>query len=159
MPFPYTSAAAPSPLFVSPNDSAVNLQNNILIGQDGHAYISDIGIHRAVSDSNFSRAWRYRPFRHEYEQDKELVITKDADIHALGMLAYEIYSDHKPFAEYKDSPRTIVKLVAGGFPELNKPDNMPETIWEIVQQCIDYKGKVPRPTMQDIVDRLSTVCD
>ena len=134
-------------------------QNNILIGRDGHAYISDIGIHTAVADGNIGRSWRYRPFRYEYEQDEDLEITKDVDIHAFGMTIYEIYSGHKPFADYKDTPQAIVKIVKGGFPELKKPDNMPEAIWEIVQRCTKYDGETPRPTMQSIVDFFSSTHD
>lgn len=141
------------------------------MGQDNHAYLTDIGIHEAMRKHKFTRTWRHRRFTHEYEEDVDLEITEMDDVHAFGMTVFEVclgthrlqgnfltlafekvYTRTKPFPSFPDSRKTVLTLVRNGFPQLLQPVCMPKPVWELVLACTGRNGE--RPGMREVEDRL-----
>lgn len=149
-------------------------QRNFLIDSSTHAHMSDIGIHESLRIDNFTTAWRYLPFTEEYMEDQRLNITAIHDVHAFGMMMYEVshsgyagsrtgkfthhlsqlYAKQKPFPHLKDRPQTLPRI-AMGLPNLTRPLNMPNLIWKLMQDCIS--NDTPRPTMHDVEQRLIAI--
>lgn len=77
------------------------LQSNVLIDDDGHALISDIGIYTVVSQSDFTTAniagscrWTPPEVLDPPEEDEEkplsAVLTRKTDVYAFGMTVLEV---------------------------------------------------------------------
>lgn len=77
------------------------LQSNVLIDDDGHALISDIGIYTVVSQSDFTTAniagscrWTAPEVLDPPEEDEEktlsAVLTRKTDVYAFGMTVLEV---------------------------------------------------------------------
>lgn len=57
---------------------------------NGHALLSDIGIHEALRVDNFTSAWRYRRHSSAYAEDVWLEIIREDDVYAFAMMIYEV---------------------------------------------------------------------
>lgn len=76
-------------------------KSNILIGDDGHALISDIGIHTYISQCGFSSPntlgscrWAapevLRPPEEDEEQSQCALASRETDVYAFGMTVLEV---------------------------------------------------------------------
>ena len=51
--------------------------------------MTDIGIHEALREDNFTPSWRYLPWKN-YEDDVDIVLTREDDVHAFAMTMVEV---------------------------------------------------------------------
>ncbi len=122
---------------------------NILVRPDGVVKLTDFGIARALDASGHTRHGEMlgTPNYISPEQAMGEVATEASDLYALGVVAHEMLSGHKPFD--KGTPiATALSHVREAPPEL--PDDVPEDLAELVSDLL-AKDPADRPASATIV--------
>lgn len=122
---------------------------NILIRPDGVVKLTDFGIARALDASGHTRHGEMlgTPNYISPEQAMGDPATEASDLYALGVVAHEMLSGHKPFD--KGTPiATALSHVREAPPAL--PDDVPQDLAELVDELL-AKDPADRPASATIV--------
>ncbi|MBB6087437.1 serine/threonine-protein kinase [Wenzhouxiangella marina] len=95
--------------------------SNILVDRDGKVRLLDFGIARLIEDDG-QAATRSRQFTPEYaapEQVRGEPATTSVDVHALGLLMYQLLTGTRPWAKTASTPFAYEQAV------LNEPPTLP----------------------------------
>jgi serine/threonine-protein kinase len=132
---------------------------NVFITPQGHAKIVDFGLARGeASDITHTGAILGTPNYMAPEQIRGEAIDHRADIFAVGVVLYELFSGRKPFAG--DSvASTIYKVLQTEPPLVHTVDSaLPPALSNVIQRSI-AKDKTQRyPTVRELQDALVALC-
>ena len=124
--------------------------DNILLDEEGHAYLSDFGIAIAANSvENAPSGYVVGTFAYmSPEQAMGDTLTPQSDIYSLGVLLYELLTGKQPFADTE--PRAILRRhVQEPLPSLRdlRPD-LPPGLDDIIQRAT---AKTPSDRFPDAV--------
>lgn len=105
--------------------------DNILLDQEGNAYLSDFGLAKVVTLNEVEDGITGSPAYMSPEQIKGKSITAQSDIYALGVVMYEILTGRHPFPEPRISS-LITKHLLDPLPPLTRAD-LSEKVNQIIQ--------------------------
>lgn len=105
--------------------------DNILLDQEGNAYLSDFGLAKVVTLNEVEDGITGSPAYMSPEQIKGKAITAQSDIYALGVVMYEVLTGRHPFPEPRISS-LITKHLLDPLPSLTRAD-IPERVNQIIQ--------------------------
>ncbi|MCB9436627.1 MAG: protein kinase [Anaerolineales bacterium] len=105
--------------------------DNILLDQEGNAYLSDFGLAKVVNLNEIEDGITGSPAYMSPEQIKGKAITAQSDIYALGVVMYEVLSGRHPFPEPRISS-LITKHLLDPLPALTRAD-LSEKVNQIIQ--------------------------
>ncbi|KAJ7446574.1 kinase-like domain-containing protein [Mycena latifolia] len=91
--------------------------------------------------------------------DDALPVTRESDVYAFGMLAYEMHTRALPFAEHTWAARVVVKVVGGTRPARPPPAQSPQlddTLWSLVQLCWAHDWR-RRPDIDTVLGTLAVM--
>ncbi|XP_045499325.1 tyrosine-protein kinase Shark isoform X1 [Colias croceus] len=129
---------------------------NILLASRHQVKISDFGLSRALStDSSYYKASRggkwpikwYAPESYNYG-----TFSHASDVWSYGVTLWEMFSYGKqPYGDMRGTE--VIQLVESGE-RLERPDNCPDEIYQVMLDCWAYTPEV-RPTFSKLVDVFS----
>jgi WD40 repeat protein/serine/threonine protein kinase len=120
--------------------------NNILLDEDGNAYLTDFGIAKDFANMDFDTmddSFKGTPGYMATEQLKGDPITPRADVYSLGVTLYELLEGHHPFpnANFYDQ---IFKLLNDPIPLMTRFDgDLNDALNEVIQ-CATAKNPADR---------------
>ena len=130
--------------------------SNVMVGEDGKVYLTDFGIARIVSDTQFtaSGALLGTPAYMAPEQALGEKLTAACDIYSLGIVLYELITGQVPFDS--DTPMAVIQK------HLNSPLPMPSTIRADIPSRLEMVvlkalSKAPEDRYQNVSDMLQDV--
>ncbi|KLO06696.1 kinase-like protein [Schizopora paradoxa] len=141
--------------------------HNILISRRGVPLLSDFGVSLALSQSQYSSGttvavkgtyrWMAAELLRPTDAKAQAKPDEKTDVWAFGMVIYELLSWKVPYWMLKNNIHVVLAIVNGDLP--TKPDesdepNMFKHLWELSLDC--WKEAAARPTVQQLIDRLST---
>ncbi|KAL2915508.1 hypothetical protein HK105_204910 [Polyrhizophydium stewartii] len=128
--------------------------NNVLVGDDGDARITDFGlalVKASVSATTKRKTGAVRWIAPEkYKRGYKQALAQD--VFSFGMTAYQIVSGKVPFAE--EVHDDIVKDWIKDGERPDRPDGVPDALWSIIEECWRHEPE-QRPAFRDIARRLS----
>ncbi|KAL2911178.1 hypothetical protein HK105_209365 [Polyrhizophydium stewartii] len=128
--------------------------NNVLVGDDGDARITDFGlalVKASVSATTKRKTGAVRWIAPEkYKRGYKQALAQD--VFSFGMTAYQIVSGKVPFAE--ELHDDIVKDWIKDGERPDRPDGVPDALWSIIEECWRHEPE-QRPVFRDIAWRLS----
>ena len=128
---------------------------NVLLDDAGHVYLADFGIARMVEGSPALTQTGVVTGTPQYmapEQARADKIDHRADIYALGIVAYELFSGAVPFTA--DTPvAVLMKHILDPIP-IPQPDRVPEPLLRALLKCLDKDPTARWPTAMAFVDAL-----
>ena len=122
-------------------------QANILIDHSGHAHLADFSLLTITPDQSTVISTCIQGGTVQWMSPelidpdrfglKKILLTKESDCYALGMVIYEVLSGRAPFAPLK-SPLATQKVLEGERPK--RPEGEERTsftdgIWEMLEHC------------------------
>lgn len=114
---------------------------NVLLDEDGRVYLADFGIARMVESSSGLTQTGMISGTPQYmapEQATAQTVDHRADIYALGIMAYEMFTGHVPFSA--DTPvAVLMKHVQEPMP-LPPPGSVPEPAIRAILKCAAKKA-------------------
>jgi len=144
---------------------------NILVSDDGHARLADVGLTRIAGDlstataasqtstANGANTIRWcppellDPERFGYKRGGGP--TKKSDIYSMAMTIYEVLTDKKPFYEYSDLT-AVFHIIQGARPQepnfVATPGYTKE-LWDFTSRCWDRDAS-KRPTVDHVSEAL-----
>ncbi|KIJ93065.1 hypothetical protein K443DRAFT_684810 [Laccaria amethystina LaAM-08-1] len=136
---------------------------NILIADDGHAMLTDVGINSAFVDFicvpcgrlPVALTTRYRSPGEVCCSDDVPPRTTANDVYSLASSAYEIMSGQTPF----DGMRLyniVVAVARNGHLRLPQPEGITDGLWELLQACWSI-DPMHRPNIEDVERRLGAL--
>ncbi len=129
---------------------------NVLLDDAGRAYLADFGIAKILESSGGLTASGMITGTPQYmapEQATGLKIGPRADVYALGIVAYEMFTGRVPFAA--DTPLAVLmKHVQDPLP-LPAPDVVPEPLLRALLKATSKKPEDRWPSAGAFVDALS----
>jgi hypothetical protein len=81
-------------------------------------------------------------------------VLSQTDVYALGMLAYELWSEAAPWSGYSASDDITRQVLEGRRPEI--PSSVPSDVRPLIARCW-HQDALLRPTADEIVQRLDVV--
>jgi WD40 repeat protein/serine/threonine protein kinase len=135
--------------------------DNILMDEDGNAYLSDFGIARMMK-SDFSG----QPVVNEAatlvgslgylspEQARSAVLTQQSDIYSLAIIAFELLTGQHPFQEF--SPTTqLLKHLTEPLPLIvNYRSDLPASVDDVIQRATAKKPEERYNTASEFIQSL-----
>jgi len=113
-------------------------QSNVLIDDEGHARLSDYGLHLDPQTGLLGSINIHR----DYWLSPELSLnarypTPESDIFALAYLWVEVYQLSRVFSELLEHKRLVLVENGGRPPRPKSPSGieMPDDVWSLVNQC------------------------
>jgi hypothetical protein len=129
---------------------------NVLLDDAGRVYLADFGIAKILESSGGLTASGMITGTPQYmapEQATGLKVGPQADVYALGIVAYELFTGRVPFAA--DTPvAVLMKHVQEPLP-LPPPDVMPEPLLRALLKAATKKPEDRWPTAGSFVDALA----
>lgn len=127
--------------------------SNVLLENSGHAYLTDFGIARIVSDTQFTASGMLlgTPAYMAPEQGLGSPLTAACDIYALGIVLYELITGEVPFDA--DTPMAIINQHINAplpMPRLIRQD-MPEDLEKVILKAL---AKDPADRYQSALEML-----
>lgn len=114
---------------------------NILVGHDGVARITDFGIAKALGASTQTAAGMVKG-KIRYMAPEQLtfgVVDRRADLYALGVVAFELIAGRRPF---EGTPEEVARaIILGETPDLG--EECPELPAELVELCFRMLARDP----------------
>ncbi|KAG6836667.1 hypothetical protein H0H93_005214 [Arthromyces matolae] len=146
---------------------------NILIGDNGRAYVADFGIssvsdpkilawtsHSSVASKGGSVRWQ-APELFDMENDELMRNTESSDVYAWACVCYEIFTGRIPLDHISRDPAVIYHVKSGARPTKPKADTpswslwgLNEHIWSIMSTCW-LENPARRPKISHILQGLS----
>jgi len=128
---------------------------NILLDEDGNAYLSDFGIARALgkrSDLTVTGAIMGTPAFLAPEQIQSLSVSPQTDIYSLGVVLYAMLTGEHPFPEASPGD-LIARHLRDPLPDVHDIDpSLPSGIDEVIQRAT---AKDPAERYPDVADMLA----
>jgi len=126
---------------------------NVLLDRDGKAYLTDFGIVRILSESQFTATGSLigTPAYMSPEQGKGAPLTPASDLYGLGVILYEMLTNRVPFDA--DTPLAVIhKQVYEPLPPLRavRPE-LPEGIERVVAKALAKAPDDRYPSAQALV--------
>lgn len=139
---------------------------NLLVTPDDTVKITDFGIARAVDDAPLTRTGTVMGTAHYLspEQVGGHPATARSDVYALGVVAFECLSGHRPFdgatpsdvarQHLQDDPPALPTSVPSGVRALvarcleKDPDDRPQDAAEVARVARSLQGATPGPTVE-----------
>ncbi len=131
---------------------------NILVEHDGagrfHTRITDFGIVRLAGgpaltqDGVMVGTLQYAA----PERIRDLPATPAADVYALGVIAYELFTGRRPFVGTESSQLRDAHL----HHEPVRPRDMPDSVWTVLSACLE-KDPAARPQASQLSDWLRSI--
>jgi serine/threonine-protein kinase len=130
---------------------------NVLLDEGGRVYLADFGIAKMLESSGGLTATGMITGTPQYMAPEQAMATKvgpPADIYALGIVAYEMFTGGVPFSA--DTPvAVLMKHVQEPLP-LPPPDTVPEPLLRALLKCTAKKAEDRWPTAGAFVRALET---
>ncbi|TFK39263.1 kinase-like domain-containing protein [Crucibulum laeve] len=135
---------------------------NVLIKHDGHAMLTDVGLHSAAQQCfrdiciSISECDQYK-LQDCHATDGTIPPTKVMDVHSFLLTIYAIYKGSPPFCASKNTSadEAMIRMVRKGCSSLKKPHSMPEDIWFFSERFWKYPAK--SVTMRQVIGCLERV--
>ena len=132
---------------------------NILINKHGDAKISDFGISKLIDTSSCNIFSGHTGEKGTYMwMSPEVLKHEDynykTDIYSLGLIFYFIWTEQKPFSEYKMN--TIQLMFAKFQDKLELKIENQETLNNLITNCCAYH-KETRPSTDEIIEILKNI--
>lgn len=125
---------------------------NILLDENGHAYLTDFGIAKDTVDNaqiTQNNAILGSPAYLAPEQIKGEEVTQQSDIYSMGILIYELLTGTVPFDE-ETAAALLYKHLAEPVPDITQQfSDIPPSINEIIQKAT---AKEPADRYPDILE-------
>ncbi|MFN2234000.1 MAG: protein kinase domain-containing protein [Anaerolineales bacterium] len=127
--------------------------NNILLDEDGNAYLADFGIAKVLDnlDGEFNqRGMIGSPDYISPEQARGEPVTPQTDIYSLGVVLFEVLTGHHPFSDSTAVER-LFKHIDEALPEIKNLDangNL-QKVNAVIQEAT---AKNPRYRYQDVME-------
>ncbi|KAJ6523349.1 kinase-like domain-containing protein [Mycena capillaripes] len=146
--------------------------SNVLVSNKGYAVLSDFGLsrtlerHTGYTTSTFSAAgslhWSSPELIWPWFQTEEACVkTLASDVWAFACTVYELLTDTTPYASFKMSPQTILKIAETIRQHITplealpaQPMQIPDRIRAILEWCWALQP-AERPSMAEVVEMLS----
>lgn len=127
---------------------------NILVGTDGIARLTDFGIAKAVSRASVTMAGTMKG-KVSYaspEQARGKDLDRRCDVWAAGVIAWEIFAGRKLFPA---NERTLLEVVKGPPPRIRSVvPSVPPEIDEIIAQALGFEVEQRTPTAKQLARSL-----
>ena len=132
--------------------------HNILMTADGHAKIADFGIARAVSESTMTYNGNIVGSVHYFspEQAQGGSITPKSDVYSLGIVMYEMLTDHLPFTGENPVAIAMKHIEEEPAPPSSFRPEIPPMLEAIVLRAMN-KNPDLRLSSFDMIQELSKV--
>jgi serine/threonine protein kinase len=128
---------------------------NVLLDAEGRVYLADFGIAKMLEASGGLTATGMITGTPQYMAPEQAMGTKagpPADVYALGIVTYEMFTGHTPFNA--DTPvAVLMKHVQEPLP-LPPPDTVPEALLRPLLKCTAKKPEDRWPSAGAFVDAL-----
>jgi len=148
---------------------------NILISDEGRAYLTDVGLTRVAADLNTATnesnqslpggagALNWCPpelLDPERFGSKRAGPTKKADIYSMAMTFYEVLTGKAPFSEHRDlvAMSYIIEGVRPNKPKFNITRGYTEELWGMTTRCWK-EDSVERPTVDEVLEVLRVAAE
>ncbi|KAI0071122.1 kinase-like protein, partial [Panus rudis PR-1116 ss-1] len=137
---------------------------NVLIDDNHGARVADFGLATVANDyfsqtSTIGRQPNWLAPEILDPNSKELPIpSKEADIYALGCVAFELYTTQPPYAGlgHWQIMNRVTNAKRPNRPKFHGEDYMPDALWTVVSNCMAH-GPAARPAAIEVItamDRL-----
>ncbi|MDX2022463.1 MAG: serine/threonine-protein kinase [Deltaproteobacteria bacterium] len=134
---------------------------NILVGFDGNARLTDFGVARAMDSGSQTRTGVLKgklsymaPERLRFEP-----FDRKADIYALGVVFWEMLSGRRLFGA-AEGDETARKILNEGPPDIGmERDDVPSAVVELMFELLAKDPNLRPQTADDVARRLQTVLD
>jgi predicted Ser/Thr protein kinase len=130
---------------------------NVLLDEGGRVYLADFGIAKILESSGGLTATGMITGTPQYMAPEQATGTKigpPADVYALGIVAYELFTGGVPFSA--DTPLAVLmKHVQEPLP-LPPPETVPEPLLRVLLKCTAKKPEDRWPTAGAFVRALET---
>jgi len=126
---------------------AGNVLNRLNSDNDIDSYIADLGLSRPASETNKKKVYGVLPYVAP-EVLREKKYTQASDIYFFGMIAYELFSNQPPFAEYVCDSVLAFRICEGLRPNLQEVI-APQLLKDLISRCWDAQPE-QRPTVSEI---------
>jgi len=129
---------------------------NCMVGKDLKVKIGFLSLSYDLYNAEYFRfnnvliPLRWMPPEAIFDDD----FTEKSDVWSYGVLVWEIYTFGQ--MPYHDRPNEEVLKCVKNDLRLNKPDNCPDTVLEVMEKC--WEGNpLARPTFQELLDDMSGI--
>jgi len=128
---------------------------NVLLDEGGRVYLADFGIAKILESSGGLTATGMITGTPQYMAPEQATGTKigpQADVYALGIVAYEMFTGHVPFSA--DTPvAVLMKHIQEPLP-LPSPETVPEPLLRPILKCTAKKAEERWPSAGAFVGAL-----
>ncbi|RIB03279.1 kinase-like domain-containing protein [Gigaspora rosea] len=133
---------------------------NILIGKDGSAYISDLGLYPFITlsdqdskkESTPKGIFGVLPYVAPEVLERILPYTKESDIYSFGIIMWSLSSGKLPFSGCPFNTSLALEICNGERPEININET-PQCYIDLMKRCWDSEPH-KRPNIQEIYEIL-----
>ncbi|KAK7054529.1 hypothetical protein VNI00_003727 [Paramarasmius palmivorus] len=132
---------------------------NVLIDDDRHPRLADFGLATfvdSVGQSATQQGGTLRWMAPELLSFSGECIRRTfaSDIYAFGCLVVEVYTGRPPFSDVSHDTQVLCKIYRGERPD--RPCNMSDSLWNLVQACWHQKSEC-RPSAEHVVHELRAI--
>jgi len=136
---------------------------NILIADDGHAMLTDVGINSAFVDFICVPCGRLPvALTTRYKSPGEVCCSDDVpprntanDVYSFASSTYEVMSGQTPFGGMR-LYNIVVAVARNGHLRLPQPEGITDGLWQLLQACWSI-DPMHRPNIEDVERRLGAL--
>jgi len=140
-----------------------HFQTNILIADDGHAMLTDVGINSAFVDFICVPCGRLPvALTTRYKSPGEVCCSDDVpprntanDVYSFASSTYEVMSGQTPFGGMR-LYNIVVAVARNGHLRLPQPEGITDGLWQLLQACWSI-DPMHRPNIEDVERRLGAL--
>eukprot|EP01112_Ceratiomyxa_fruticulosa_P004432 TRINITY_DN1498_c0_g2_i3.p1 TRINITY_DN1498_c0_g2~~TRINITY_DN1498_c0_g2_i3.p1 ORF type:complete len:244 (-),score=44.86 TRINITY_DN1498_c0_g2_i3:661-1392(-) len=128
---------------------------NVLIGENNKAYISDFGYSKTNLSSYITSIKGFAPCYSAVEVFKEEKMSKASDFYSFGVIMWQVVTERKPFSEFMNNKMELIAMLEKGVqPSFNFfPDDTPTLFYQLTSKCWSRKPE-ERPPFDHIITEL-----